>query len=156
MCETEADSPDKTVTLRLKLDRELLPKYEIVVGLSMGLSIFVYDWPFPEDHTLYKKIGRSMFNITIRNLIEILGQYKICEGVQRSVNGAREHFIQYEREKSVEQRGFQGKKYFRPDSCELLCDGSVCSNCLSFISKEIEKEKKIEELKTKPLHPNTP
>ena len=151
--ETESVS----VVISVKNDCELINNFEIEVDQSMGFSIYVYDWPLPDDHLLYIENRRSMFNISARNLMDRIKRYKLCDGVNGSMN-VKEHLVQYERNRSTgeDQRGFQGKKYFRPENCQLLSPTSVCPTCSDLVDQARMKEVKRAVDTSKPLHQNTP
>ena len=99
-----------------------------------------------------------MYNIRINDLGQEIFNYEICEGVRRDLGGSRKPFVQWETDISDENNihGFNGKKYYRPENCELLSKGRVCRNCSAFLEKLDKKEKKSIQAPNKPLHPNTP
>ena len=151
------ETENENVIISIKNDRELVNNFDIEVDQTMGFSIYVYDWPLPDDHLLYIENSRSIFNISARNLMNGVQRYNICEGVNDATN-MKEHLVQYERNRSVgdEQRGFQGKKYFRPENCELLTDNSICTTCSNLTNQMKMKEAKKTAENLKPLHQNTP
>ena len=151
------ETENENVIISIKNDRELVNNFDIEVDQTMGFSIYVYDWPLPDDHLLYIENSRSIFNISARNLMNGVQRYNICEGVNDATN-MKEHLVQYERNRSVgdEQRGFQGKKYFRPENCELLTENSICTTCSNLINQMKMKEAKKTAENLKPLHQNTP
>ena len=152
--EEKEDETGKSVLLRQRKTPHLLQVYEILFDISMGFSLYVFGWPIPDEHEIYKNLRRSMFNmrITIRNHIS---QYFVCEGVGSYLENCQENFVQYENELLNEDRGFKGRKYYRPDNC-LLSNDTICENCTFIMMKCSKKEKKAIELQHKPLHPNTP
>ena len=56
------------------------PKYEIFVDISLGYSIRVFSWFLNDDHQLYKRHRRSVFNITLTELLYNLQQMSLCKG----------------------------------------------------------------------------
>ena len=60
----------------------VLPKFEIVVDDSLAFTVRVYGCYFPEDHPVYLDYRRTVRNISIRSLAELLGEnYSLCCGV---------------------------------------------------------------------------
>lgn len=110
----------KTLVFCQKVVPEFICKYELVIDTSMGFTVYVYDWVLPDDHVMYKNDRRSMFNVNVREVLNTISQYSICEGLPTNVNEANEHIVQHENDKDEEQRGFRGKEYFRPDNCLIV------------------------------------
>ena len=61
-----------------------IPKYEINVDNSLNFTIRVYGWLLPETHELYVKKFRSIQNITLSRLMQVLDLFKFCEGIPDS------------------------------------------------------------------------
>ncbi len=59
----------------------LLAEYEIIVDDSLGFTIIILGWLLPEDHFLYTRHLRSVRNITISELINLVKTLTICQGV---------------------------------------------------------------------------
>lgn len=60
----------------------VLPKFEIVVDDSLAFTVRVYGCYFPEDHPVYLDYRRTVRNISIHSLAELLGEnYSLCCGV---------------------------------------------------------------------------
>ena len=51
----------------------------------MGFSLYVYVWPIPDEHEIYKNSRRSMFNMRITDIRNHISQYSVCEGVGRNI-----------------------------------------------------------------------
>lgn len=65
-----------------KTQEYVLPKFEIFVEDSLLFTVRVFGWMLPEDHEVYKKYGRSFFNMTFSNFILELGKSQLCPGIQ--------------------------------------------------------------------------
>ena len=156
----ERDNVDagRSVVFRFKKSPELLPRYEVIVDCSMEFSVFVYDWPLPDEHQIYRELRRSLKNIKIRDLLSKISNLELCGGVgEVSVSGTREHFVQHERSSGDEERrGFNGVKYFRPDACCVLSTGPTCASCSNFSDAVAKKEATVAKKMNEPLHPNRP
>ena len=58
----------------------VIVKYEIIVDFTLEFTCIIFGTPLPDDHCLYKKNLRSVKNIRIQDLIDIITQSKLCEG----------------------------------------------------------------------------
>ena len=61
-----------------------IPKYEINVDNSLNFTIRVYGWLLPETHEIYVKHFRSIQNITLSRLMQVLDLFKFCDGIPDS------------------------------------------------------------------------
>ena len=72
---------ENSISIQKNSPPALLQKYEILIDVSMGFSVGVYGWALPDDHVIYMKHPRSMFNIKISERLAMVGDYLICDGV---------------------------------------------------------------------------
>ena len=119
-------------------------RYDILIDISVGFSIYVYGWPLPDEHELYLGSRRSIFNIRVNKLGEQMLQKYVCEGVGQDLVGCCEHFVQLETHPSEENenRSFNGRKYYRSKNCFPLSKEVVCKNCSELLKKSRQKKKK--------------
>ena len=64
----------------------------ITLDDGLGFSIQVYDCYIPQDHTIYKMYRRSMKNISVPDLIQIVRSYNICPGINYIKDDASIYF----------------------------------------------------------------
>lgn len=116
----------------------LLAEYEIIVDDSLGFTILVLGWLLPENHFIYTRHLRSIRNITISVLINLLETYSICQGVS-DVNaclglGEVVHHVVpkvFDPLMSECTIPFQSLDYNRSKDCLVLTTGNQCAYCKS-------------------------
>ena len=101
------------------------------------------------------KHRRSMFNIKISELLAMVGDYLICDGVGQQLAGTKEHIIQHENNLEDEERGFMGVKIYRHDHCLILSGLPKCDHCNRFLNLSSAKKKRVVKTINTPIHPNT-
>ena len=62
-----------------------LPVIEIYIDDILGFTIHVFGWLIPNDNYIYMHRKRNMQNITLSNLINLLDNQIICNGVSQKV-----------------------------------------------------------------------
>ncbi len=69
--------------LRLELHNDCyaLPKYTLIVDSGLTFTLFVYCWPIPEDHTLYRAQSRSVRPGNVGELLRSIESSQLCEGL---------------------------------------------------------------------------
>ena len=58
-----------------------LPKYILIVDSGLTFTLFVYCWPIPEDHTLYRAESRSVRPGNVGELLRSIESSQLCEGL---------------------------------------------------------------------------
>ena len=69
--------------IQIELDDKIhsIPKYSVVVSLSMEFTVFIFNWPLPDHHPIYKERKRpTQGPIFAFKTIEIISarQWTIC------------------------------------------------------------------------------
>ena len=59
-----------------------VPKYSVVVNSCLEFTVFVYNWPVPEHHPIYKEQKRSIKYLNIYELLEKIENSTLCGGLQ--------------------------------------------------------------------------
>lgn len=81
---------DKSIANEIRLElydgAHSLPRYTVIVNSGMNFSIFVYQWPIPDDHAIYKTRNRSLRRHDIEELLEVLETSCLCEGLPHNDN----------------------------------------------------------------------
>ena len=69
--------------IRIELHDKIqsIPKYSVVVSLSMEFTAFILNWPVPDHHPIYKEEKRSVQNLDIADLLQRLGNSRLCKGL---------------------------------------------------------------------------
>ena len=49
---------------------------------SLEFTIFVFNWPLPNQHPIYKEQKRSLKYLDIAGLIEKIENTRVCEGLK--------------------------------------------------------------------------
>ena len=147
---------ENSISFRQNSPPALLQKYEILIDVSMGFSVGVYGWALPDDHVIYTKHRRSMFYIKISELLAMVGNYLICDGVGQQLAGTKEHIIQHKNNLEDEERGFMGVKIYRHDHCLILSGLPKCDDSNRLLNLSSAKTKRVVKTINTPIHPNTP
>ena len=75
-------SNENKVRIELFDESHSIPKYTVVVdSVVFEFSVFVYQWPIPEDHSVYKQTNRSVRHSNIKELLRLLETSSLCEGL---------------------------------------------------------------------------
>ena len=69
------------LTVSLSNDILIFPQYLISADYTLNYTIQIFNYLLPENHVIYKDYKRSLKNITISSLVDILTRCIICEGV---------------------------------------------------------------------------
>ena len=132
-------SSQNAVVLRKFLLPCIVPHIKILVDESLEFTVFVFGWPLPDDHTLYKKYYRSVRNITISDLIKNIMLLNLCPGVGIKSEGLISHVIPCEvdlQEENWPENPFPTRGYERSkDCCIILDENDICFTCKKFSKK---------------------
>ena len=119
------------------------PEVEVTIDDSLGFSIFVYGWPLPSTHQIYKDNFRSVRYTTVLQLLNQISSYKICEGVSNDNGSCLKHTILKKNvpftfggsdtdsdDASMKNPFIDCKEYKRDPYCQVLVeDGGGCEEC---------------------------
>lgn len=53
----------------------------LLVDSGLGCSVFIYQWPIPENHVVYKQFNRSVRHGNIHELLQLMQNSGLCEGL---------------------------------------------------------------------------
>ena len=70
--------------IRIELHDKIhsIPKYTVVVSLSLEFTVFVFNWPVPDHHPIYKEHKRSIKYLDIDKLLQRIENPRLCEGLK--------------------------------------------------------------------------
>lgn len=164
-------SRENEVKFELFDNLHCLPKYTLVVNSTMEFSVFVYNWPLPENHGVYKERKRSVKYSSICELLHIIEGSLLCNGLsdedevrsvvvdptsQCSSLGSRT-VLRHSIPKVItnEQLNFEVSVLFRSVDCELIRSAKQeqckpCSTAESDIKKASRRKSRSSQLPAKP------
>ena len=70
--------------IRIELHDKIhsIPKYTVVVSLSLEFTVFVFNWPVPDHHPIYKEHKHSIKYLDIDELLQRIENSRLCEGLK--------------------------------------------------------------------------
>jgi hypothetical protein len=63
-----------------------IPKYTVVVNSALEFSVFIFNWPVPDQNPLYKESKRSVMYVSITELLKSIQSYAVCEGLAEDMD----------------------------------------------------------------------
>jgi len=75
---------DKEVSIKLFEQPFSIPKYTVIIDSGLDFSVFVYQWPIPDDHEIYKDTNRSVRKCCVKELLKKLECCNMCMGLPDS------------------------------------------------------------------------
>ena len=70
--------------IRIELHDKIhsIPKYTVVVCLCLEFTVFVFNWPVPDHHPIYKEHKHSIKYLDIDELLQRIENSRLCEGLK--------------------------------------------------------------------------
>ena len=149
---------DETIKCCLSDQVHAVPTYTVIVDSSLEFTIYVYNWPIPDDHKIYSNHKRSIKSVEdFQELFSTIKTSKICEGVgedyeSRSAaidpNADITSFgprtvVRHSIPKKPTPKQFEATVFFRSVDCLVITEASdeLCNPC-SKVSKQLTKTTK--------------
>jgi hypothetical protein len=86
----KAEEQDKEVSIKVFEEPYSIPKYTVLVNSGLEFSVFVYQWPIPDEHEIYKGTNRSVRNCCVKELLKELESCSMCVGLPSvRINGVQ-------------------------------------------------------------------
>ena len=63
-----------------------IPKYTVVVNSALEFSVFIFNWPVPDQKPLYKESKRSVMYVSITELLKSIQSYAVCVGLEEDMD----------------------------------------------------------------------
>ena len=121
-----------------------VPKFEIYVDEQLNFRARCYLWSLPATHDVYTNFQKSVKNITISNLMNIVSSYGFCPGLSHEFSAAcTQHSVpkvfNLDMNESSAATLLHESKWFRSPSCLLLISNELsrCQLCDAAEKKEL-------------------
>ena len=75
------DVSEDNVKFQLCDNVHCLPKYTMMVNSSLEFTVYVYNWPLPETHLVYKERKRCIKYSMVKELLETVKDSAVCDGL---------------------------------------------------------------------------
>lgn len=75
-------SYENEIRIELYDECHIMPKYTVVIDSVLEFSVFVFQWPIPDDHSIYRERKRSVkATHDIDKLLHFLENSCLCDGL---------------------------------------------------------------------------
>lgn len=157
-------SNEEEVRLRLYDEYHSIAKCTIVVNSALEFSIFVYNWPVPDQNPVYKERKRSVMYLDIAELLKLVETSCLCEGLEEdddvmsvavdpieNPDPESKSVYRHSVPKTIplEEPHFAVSLFYRTVACQVLTDSEhskkSCKTCVSALNAM----KRAAKLKTK-------
>ena len=115
-----------------------IDQFTVRVNTGLNFSISYFGWKIPDDHIIYKDSMRSIRNIAMNRIMEILSASGKCQGVvHKDYTGELIcHGVPVENVSDLDEETlvpFKSNNVFRTKDCEIFGSFSwKCSSCEQF------------------------
>jgi hypothetical protein len=152
-----------------------IPKFTIDVNRRLEFTVYVYNWPIPDNHSVYQLEGKRWLK-TLDDAIEMLRlvtNSNLCAGLPQDLDVIRtvsvdptwneklSHFtqstvIRHSVPKSICDTHFQSDVTFRSPNCKVILDNIIskeqckpCSTTTSTLKKSEARKRKVSSVPAK-------
>ena len=149
-----------------------VPKFCIVVDSVLQFSVFVYNWPIPEDHAVYRERKRSMKYNNIVELLSFFVDFKICEGLEQDMHVksvavdptqsppvSTKSILRHSVPKllTLDKEHFEISLFLRCVACDILLENTsttqICTSCVNASNAIHRAERKKPRASSSPAKP---
>ena len=118
---------------------------DIFVSDIFNFIIRVFALCLPTDHEIYKNFNSSVKNITVSNLVKVLSNYRVCEGIKnrKVISSCNQHVAFKKIDPFMNNIKSSENKIYRSSLCILLSSNEICTKCLNFESNKVSQIKKM-------------
>ena len=118
---------------------------DIFVSGTFNFIIRVFARRLSTDHKIYKNYNSSVNNITVSNLVKVLTNYRVCEGIknQQVLSYCNQYVVLKKLAPFVNNNKSSENKFYRSPLCILLSSNETCTKCLNFGSNKVPQTKKM-------------
>ena len=145
--------------------KHALPKYALKINSGLNYTLFVYEWLLHETNPFYVTNKRSLYHVTLHQLISSFFDNNLCCGLcfplstlslpaNVVLHTIPLHVDQY----SDEGPAFQATTFYRSVCCEVFVkeEGSCCLECERILKKTTKSVSNTNVGKAMPLKDNAP
>ena len=163
-------SDEDTVKFELCDNVHCLLKYTIIVDTALEFSAYVYNWPLPCSHTVYKERKRSVKYNTVRDLLQTIKESVLRDGLPdnddvksvvvdpTSQSAPSGTVVRHSLPKAIsnEEKQFEVTVVYRSVDCEIIKSSAEqeqckpCSTALKAIEKASKRKTRASEAPAKP------
>ena len=161
--------------VRIELDDKIhgVPKYSVVVNSCLEFTVFVYNWPVPDDHQIYKEQKRSIKYVGIDNLLPKIENSDLCAGLPEdgdvlneaitptenpgtNLNTVVRHTVAKAINVADGEPHFEVTVIYRSAACDMLVDSEHpdescnCSSAYKTVKRVARKKSKASAAPAKP------
>ena len=79
-------SNDEEVRIELSDSIHDIPKYTVIVNSALEFTVFVFNWPVPDENPVYKENKRSVMHIDVIDLLRYVESSGVCDGLPEDLN----------------------------------------------------------------------
>ena len=165
------EGSDGDIRILLHEETHRVPKYTVAVSSNLEFCIFVFNWPLPDCHYIYKEHKHSLKYLDVVELLEQLENATLCEGLSKddevmsvasdptsNPDPSPTTIVRHTIPKAIqtEEPHFEVTLYYRSVSCDVIekqkskeiC--KPCSSAFSSVKRAARKKSKASATPAKP------
>ena len=146
---------DDKISFKYYVQPYMIPYLDVTVSENLEFRIIVFAWLLPYTHEIYKRYSRSMYNVTVSDLLKDILSFKLCPALSIKSNQLISHVIPCHVNLEEHNLPYVAKEYYRHKECLVLhtTTDEPCLKCTKFEHSQKEKSKKVN---VAPCHSNAP
>ena len=161
-------SNEDTVKFELCDNMHCLPKYTIIVDSALEFAIYVYNWPLPNIHPVYKERKRCIRYNAVKDVLQTIKESVLCNGLpddedvksvvldsvsQSAPSGTVVRHSLPKNTSNEEEKQFEVTIIYRKSSIAEQDQCGPCSTALKAIKKASKCKTRASEAPAKPKAP---
>ena len=167
------EGSDGDIRILLHDETHSVPKYTVAVSSNLEFCIFVFNWPLPDCHYIYKEHKRSLKYLDVVELLEQLENATLCEGLSKddevmsvasdptsNQEPSPTSIVRHTIPKAIqtEEPHFEVTLYYRSVFCDVIKKQKSkeickpCSSAFSSVKRAARKKSKASATPAKPLY----
>jgi hypothetical protein len=79
-------SNEEEVRIELSDNIHDIPKYTVVFNSALEFTVFVFNWPVPDENPIYKENKRSVMHVDAVDLLRSIESSGVCEGLAEDMD----------------------------------------------------------------------
>ena len=150
-----------------------IPKFTVDVNANLEFTVYVYNWPIPDDHSIYQERKRSLKTLDVAiEMLRSVTNSNLCPGLPQDIDAIQtvavdptwneqlSHYtqstvIRHSVPKSICDTHFQSDVSFRSPNCEVILENiskdqcKPCSMTTSTLRKAEARKRKVSSVPAK-------